>query len=150
VVEILYHPRYGAVYADDRVETRHALLSSLITAPRPGTIVPPWSMPLDSIAPEEYFTPDPTNFPDDILAYLSTTPEEARAVYISDLETHVTTSIREACPAIMDLLTSTIAFDVFVPTAWTGIDMPPYHLEIKPGLPDHMKAHTRPVREALY
>ena len=50
----------------------------------------------------------------------------------------------------MDLLTSSLALEVFVPTTWTGINMPPYHLELKPGLPDHMKAHTRPVREALY
>jgi RNase H-like domain found in reverse transcriptase/Chromo (CHRromatin Organisation MOdifier) domain len=150
VAEILSHPRYGAVFADNRMETRHAILSTLIAAPTPGTILPPWSMPLDDIAPEEYFTPDPTSFPDDILTYLSTSPEEARATYITDLETHVTPAIREACPAIMDLLTSSLALDVFVPTTWTGINMPPYHLEIKPGLPDHIKPRSRPVREALF
>lgn len=150
VAEILSHPRYGAVFADNRMETRHAILSTLIAAPTPGTILPPWSMPLDDVAPEEYFTPDPTSFPDDILTYLSTSPEEARATYITDLETHVTPAIREACPAIMDLLTSSLALDVFVPTTWTGIDMPPYHLEIKPGLPDHIKPRSRPVREALF
>jgi hypothetical protein len=107
-------------------------------------------MPLDNIAPEECFTPDPTSFPDDILSYLSTSPEEARVAYITDLETHVTPQIREACPDIMKLLNSTVALEVFVPDSWLGITMPPYHLEIKPGLPDHIKAHTRPVREALY
>ena len=30
------------------------------------------------------------------------------------------------------------------------LSMHPIHLEIKPGLPDYIKAHTRPVREALY
>ena len=150
VIEILSHPRYGAVYADDRVETRYTILSALIAAPRSGTILPPWSMPLDEIAPEESLTPDPTSFPDDILAYLSTSPAEARAAYITDLQTHVTPAIREACPDIMDLLTSALALDVFVPTTWTGINMTPYHLEIKPGLPDYIKAHTRPIREALY
>jgi hypothetical protein len=50
----------------------------------------------------------------------------------------------------MDLLTSSLALDVFVPGSWLGINMPPYHLKIKPSLPDHIKAHTRPVREALY
>ncbi len=150
VVEMLHHPRLGVVYADDRVETRHALLATLIAAPVPGTIISPWSLPIDDTAPEEYFTPDPTSFPDDILAYLSTSPEEARAAYIIDLETHVTPKIREACPAIMELLTSSLALDVFVPESWLGISMPPYHLDIKPGLPDHIKAHTRPVRDALY
>ena len=28
--------------------------------------------------------------------------------------------------------------------------MDPYHLDTKPGLPDHIKAHARPVREALF
>ena len=138
------------VYIDDRVETRHALLSTLIAAPTPGTVISPWSLPIDNTAPEEYFTPDPTSFPDDILAYLSTSHEEARAAYIIELEVHVTQEMRETCPIIMDLLTSSLALEVFVPDSWLGIDMPPYHLETKPGLPDHMKAHTRPVREALY
>jgi hypothetical protein len=150
VVELLHHPRHGAIYADDSVEIRHALLTTLLTTPARGTIIPPWTMPLDDIAPEEYFTPNPTSFPDDILAHLSTSPEEARAAYITDLETHVTPQIRNACPAVMDLLTSSLALDVFVPESWLGIKMLPYHLEIKPGLPDHIKAHTRPVREALY
>jgi hypothetical protein len=150
VAEILTHPRYGAVYADNRIETRHTILSTLITAPSPGIILPPWSMPLDDIAPEEQFTPDPTSFPDDILTYLSTSAEEARAAYITDLESHVTSAMREACPDVMDLLTSELALDVFVPASWTGISMHPIHLEIKPGLPDYIKAHTRPVREALY
>ena len=150
VVEYLHHPRLGAVYADDRVETRHALLTTLIATPAPGTIIPPWTLPLDNIAPEEDSTPDPTSFPDDILAYLSTSHEEARAAYLTDLETHVTPQIRNACPDIMKLLNSTIAMDVFVPDSWLGIIMPPYHLDVKPGLPDHIKAHTRPVREALY
>ena len=52
-----------------------------------------------------------------------------------------------ACPHILDLLTSDLAYDVFVPRTWTGIHMPPYHLDTKPGLPDFLKAHTRPIRE---
>ena len=28
--------------------------------------------------------------------------------------------------------------------------MPPYHLDTKPGLPEFLKAHTRPIREILY
>ena len=104
----------------------------------------------DSLAPEEINTPDPTSFPDDILAYLTTTPEEARAIYDSDLITHVTTDICTACQAIMILLQSELAYDVFVPRACKGIDMVPYHLDVKPGLPDYPRARARPVREALF
>ena len=58
--------------------------------------------------------------------------------------------MREACRRIIDLLTSNLAYDVFVPTTWTGIKMPPYHLDTKPGLPEYLKARTRPVRGTLY
>ena len=150
VTNILAHPRLGYVFADDRVENQYTMLTALLCSPDPGDIIRPWSKPIDSLAPEEINTPDPTSFPDDILAYLTTTPEEARAIYDSDLITHVTTDIRTACPAIMILLQSELAYDVFVPRAWKGIDMVPYHLDVKPGLPDYLRARARPVREALF
>ena len=56
--DILLHPTYGPVYADNRVENYYVTLSSLLNAPAPGTILPPWSQPIDSIAPEETDTPD--------------------------------------------------------------------------------------------
>ena len=40
--------------------------------------------------------------------------------------------------------------DVFVSTTWTGIKISPYHLDTKSGLPEYLKAGTRPVRETLY
>ena len=123
--DILLHPTYGPVYADNRVENYYVTLSSLLNAPAPGTILPPWSQPIDSIAPEETDTPDPTSFPDDILAYLTSTPEEAQLVYLADLETHVTDDMKTACPDIMLLLRSQRALDVFVPSTWTGILMEP-------------------------
>ena len=150
MTNILAHPRLGQVFADDRVETQYTMLSALLCAPDPGNIIKPWSKPIDSLAPEELDTPDPTSFPDDILAYLTTTPEEARAIYDSDLIKHVTPGIRTACPAIMELLQSELAYDVFVPRTWKGIDMVPHHLDVKPGIPDYLKARARPVREALY
>ena len=148
--DILLHPTHGPVYADFRVENYYATLSSLLDTPTPGAILPPWSQPIDSIAPEEADTPDPTSFPDDILAYLTSTPEEARNIYLADLATHVTTDMQTACPQVMDLLRSPLALDVFVPSTWTGILMEPYHLDVKPGLPDHLKARARPVRAALF
>ena len=148
--EILSHPLHGSVYSDNRIESRYQLLSSMLLRPLPGDIIPPWSKPIDDLAPEELNTPDPTSFPDDILLYLSTTVEAARTLYNADLETHVTAGIRQACPHIMDLLTSDLAYNVFVPSTWTGIKMEPYHLDIKPGLPEFLRARARPVREALY
>jgi hypothetical protein len=147
---ILFHPTHGTVYADNRIEKRYDLLTALLISPQPGQVLPPWSRPIDAIAPEELDTPDPTSFPDDILSYLSTTHEEARNIYISDLDTHVTNEMRDNCPQIMALLKSQLAYDVFLPAKWAGIRMPPYHLEIKPGMPDYMKARSRPVRPALY
>ena len=129
ITNILAHPRLGHVFADDRVETQYTMLSALLCSPNPGDIIKPWSKPIDSLAPEELNTPDPTSFPDDILAYLTTTPEEARAIYDSDLISHVTPGIRAACPKIMELLQSELAYDVFVPRTWKGIDMPPHHLD---------------------
>lgn len=149
-VETLHHPLHGNVYADERMETRYDILTSQLCTPTPGLVMTPWSNPIDALAPEELDTPDPTSFPDDILGYLAMTPESARAIYRVDLETHITTEMREACPHIVDLLTSELAYDVFVPSTWTGIRMDPYHLDTKPGLPDHIKAHARPVREALF
>jgi hypothetical protein len=92
---ILSHPSHGTVYADNRIETRYDLLTALLISPQPGQVIPPWSRPIDAIAPEELDTPDPTSFPDDILSYLSTTHEEARHIYVLDLDTHVTKEMRD-------------------------------------------------------
>jgi hypothetical protein len=147
---ILSHRKLGSVFADNRVELRYDLLTSVSAMPTPGQIIPPWSKPIDTVAAEEVDTPDPTSFPDDILAYLTITPDEAKAAYHSDLDTHVTPEMQQQLPEIMTLLKSQLAYDVFIPSTWNGIKMEPYHLDVKPGLPEYMKAHTRPVRAALY
>ena len=148
--DILSHPQHGLVYADNRVESQHNALSTMLTQPTPGAVLPPWSQPIDDIAPEEFETPDPTSFPDDILMLLTTSMSEARLVYNKDLETHVMPQMRASCPNIIRLLTSELAYDVFVPQTWKGIHMDPYHLDTKPGMPDYLKAHTRPIRDVLY
>ena len=149
-IETLSHPHHGTVFADNRVESRYNLLTSMLLRPSAGAIIPPWSKPIDALAPEETDTPDPTSFPDDILMYLSTSHDEALHLYREDLKSHITDEMLTSCPEIMTLLTSDLAYDVFVPSHWTGIDMEPYHLEVKPGLPDHLKARSRPIRESLY
>ena len=113
----------------------------MLLRPLPGDIIPPWSKAIDYLTPEELNTPDPTSFPDDILFYLSITVEAARTLYNADLETHVTAGIRQACTHMMDLLTSDLAYD--------GMKMEPCRLDIKPGLPEFLKARARPVREAF-
>ena len=148
--DVLTHPRHGNVFADDRIEARYNLLTSLLASPMPGTIVQPWSKPIDALAPEETETPDPTSFPDDILVHLTTSTDEARTTYHKDLDTHISEAMLLSCPSIKNLLTSQLAYDVFVPRSWPGINMEPYHLELKPGLPDFLKARSRPIRDALY
>ena len=147
---ILSHQTLGSVYADNRVELRYDLLASMNALPTPAQILPPWSKPIDTIAEEELNTPDPTSFPDDILTYLTVTQEESKAAHHSDPDTHVTSEMQIKIPQIMTFLKSQLAYDVFIPTIWTGITMDPYRLEVKPGLPEFMKAHNRPVRAALY
>ena len=149
-IETLSHPNHGTVFSDNRVESRYDLLTSMLLRPSAGAIIPPWSKPIEDLAPEETETPDPTSFPDDILAYLSTTHDDALHLYREDLKTHVSKEMLDSCPEVMDLLTSTLAYDVFVPSQWSGVKMSPYHLEVKPGLPEHLKARPRPIREALY
>jgi hypothetical protein len=62
-VETLCNPLYGSVFADHRIEERYASLNTLLNAPSTGTVLSPWSKPIDAIAPEELDTPDPTSFP---------------------------------------------------------------------------------------
>ena len=113
-------------------------VTTLLTPPSSGELISPWSQPIDEIAPEVLSTPDPTSFPGDILTLLTINTDEARAIYRTDLETHITPEMTAACPHILHLLTSDLAYDVFVPRTWTGIHMPPYHLDTKPGLPDFL------------
>ena len=149
-VQVLYHPTHGTIYVDNSIEQRYDLLTSLLLSPKPGQTIPPWSRPIDTVAPEEFDTPDPTSFPDDILTYLTTTHDEAIIVYFADLETQVTPGIKIAYPGIIDLLASDLALSVFVPTEWTGIKLEPYTLDVKPNIPAFLKARARPIGEALY
>ena len=82
------------MYVDNSIEKRYDLLTSFLLSPKPKQTIPPRSRPIDTVAPEEVDTPDPTSFPDDILTYLTTTHDEAIIVYLADLETHVTPGIK--------------------------------------------------------
>ena len=129
---------------------RDVAMSRPPTSMLDGELAHPWSQPLDEVAPEEVETPDPLFFGPDILSYLSTTLEEARAVYDADLLTHVTPELVAAVPRVTALLKSPKAYEVFVPTRWTGIKIPPLHLDTKPGLPDSLRPRPRPIRPAIF
>ena len=118
---ILSHKTLGSVYADNRVELRYDLLASMNALPTPGQIIPPWSKPIDTIAEEELNTRDPTSFPDDILMYLTVTQDESKAAYHPDIDTHVNSEMQIQIPQIMTPLKSQLAYDVFIPTIWTGL-----------------------------
>ena len=96
--QVLYHPTHGTVYVDDSIEQRRELLTSLLLSPKPRHTIPPWSRPIDTVAPEESDTPNPTSFPDDNLTYLTTTHDEAIIVYLADLKTQVTPGIKVLVP----------------------------------------------------
>jgi hypothetical protein len=68
--DVLTHPRLGHFFADNRVDSRYEILTALLCSPSPNDIIQTWSKPIDSLAPEELETPDPTSFPDDIINYL--------------------------------------------------------------------------------
>jgi RNase H-like domain found in reverse transcriptase/Reverse transcriptase (RNA-dependent DNA polymerase)/Chromo (CHRromatin Organisation MOdifier) domain len=154
-VQLLSHPILGDIFLDNQVEDQLTFLSLALNdfdldGPLPGETVPPWSLPLDAIAPEELETPEPLTFPEDILTYLSTTFDEAKSTYDTDLLSHVSSSMQSSCPRVMGILNSPLAHSVFIPQTWNGIKMDPVHLDIKPDCPSSIKAATRPIRPALY
>ena len=52
-IETLPHPHNGTVFADNRVESRYNLLTSMLLRPSAGATIPPWSKPIDALAPEK-------------------------------------------------------------------------------------------------
>ena len=56
-VQVLFHPTQGTVYADNSIEQRYDLLTSILVTPNAGQTIPPWLRPIDAIAPEESATP---------------------------------------------------------------------------------------------
>ena len=75
---------------------------------------------------------------------------EARKEYLDLLPTRVTEDFVKAVPAVMDLLRSEKAQEVFVPSDWHGLKISPIDFVVKEGLPDRMNTRARPIRPALY
>jgi hypothetical protein len=123
--------------------------SKLVDYP-PGTLRPPWSGPLDELAPEEEETPNPVSFNDDILHFMEMAPEEARKEYLDMLSLHVSDEMQKSCPHIMELLRSEKAMKIFVPTTWEGLKVLAATFNIVGELPGRLSPKARPIRPQLY
>ena len=118
--------------------------SCVTLEPSLGKILDAWEQPAAE-CPEETQTPDPVSIPDDILRFMETSVDESRAEYLSMLEDHVAAGMRAAVPAVMTLLQSDFALDVFAPKEWHGMKVPPATMQIKGELPSRMFVRARPA-----
>ena len=150
-IEVLTSKKYGHCYKDNRVEETVNDLQLIASDPffHQGVLTPPWTKPPE-LCPEEEETPDPLAFSEYELQYLETSVEDARKEYLGMLEEHVSEEMRKECPEIMELLSSELAMDVFVPSEWHGLKVPPLVFSVKPGLPERMMTRARPIRPELF
>ena len=117
----------------------------------PGTTfdepVDAWTMPFLDDADEDDL-PTPCSFPT-VLYFLERTTDEALAEYRSVIFEHTNPEFLAACPELADYLLN-YAHQVFIPSSWDGIKIPPIHLDTTPDLPPYMKARARPVNPKLF
>ena len=112
-------------------------------------LINPWTIEPDTEAPEELDTDLPCAFSGP-LHYLSMSREEAIKEYKALMTTHVEKAFVEST-AVLDLLNSDLALDVFVPAVWNGIlGIPDIELDFKETLPSSMRPRARPVNPRLY
>ena len=152
-VEVVTSRRFGSVYSDTRVEDLRdaiAMLTEPVSTVAPGEIVEPWSNDLDPLSEEELLTPDPLSFSEDILHFMETTPEESRREYLDELMSHVSPEMQKECPAILELLRTNAAMDVFAPREWNGLAVEPATFTVRGEIPKRMTPKARPIRPALY
>jgi len=108
----------------------------------------PWSVPLDTNAPEDIDTDLPCSFPD-ALAFMEQGPDAALTEYKSLIDKHVSPEFLAATP-IRALLETKGAL-VFVPQNWHGINgIPPLRLSWKKTLPESIKPRARHVNPKLF
>ena len=150
-MEVCSSEKHGYCFKDNRVEDAVSDLQLIATDPffHQGVLLPPWSKPPE-VCPEEEETPDVLAYGSSVLEYLETSVNEARKEYLGMLEEHVSEDMRKECPEIMDLLSSDLALDVFVPREWKGLNIPPLAFSVKPGLPERMFSRARPIRPELF
>ena len=110
-----------------------------------GDLVDPWEL-IDDEAPEERDVDIPCSFPD-FLHYMEMSVDEARQEYLDLLDAHTSAEFK-AIPGALDWMRDT-AIDVFVPSNWEGIRMPPIEFKWKEGMPDRRELRARPVNVRL-
>lgn len=144
--------RIGKAYRNDRAEKVSALSQLVDSAddqPNIGDVLDPWAMPA-VFCPEEVLTPDPVSFIGEMLHFMETSVEESRRDYLAMLDDHVSEGMRASVPAVMDLLQSELAQEVFAPSEWKGMKVLPVTMQINGELPSRMFTRARPLRSELF
>lgn len=144
--------KLGRAYRKERESSGASL--ALIGAPEApvpplGQILDPWTTP-DLACPEEEETPDPLSIPEDVMRFMETSVEESRRLYLEMIEEHVSEEMRHAVPAVMDLLRSELAQEVFAPSSWDGMRVAPVTLRLSAELPPRHFSKARPIRPQLF
>ena len=150
--EIIQSAKYGWCYADDRVGAAVRAMEKCteFMTHLPGSILDPWSLPPEECT-EESETPDPLSVSEDVLHFMETSVEESRREYLEMVDSeHVPSAMREGAPEVIDVLRSELAQEVFAPSSWDGMKVPPVKLVVKGELPARMMPKARPVRRELY
>jgi len=105
----------------------------------------PWDPVPD--APEHADIPEAIQFAD-FLGFMSMSRTEAIDEYRSLFHSHIHPDFLTAVPAILDYLEN-VAVQAFIPIAWTGIAIEPFHIEFRPDTPLKLKPPTRYVNPKL-
>ena len=109
--------------------------------------IEPWTTPI-LVCPEDTHIDDPTIFGDSILFFMEHSVEEAQEKFLHDLPSRVDPTLLKARPDMIDLLSTYM--DVFVPTTWDGIKVPPIELVVDEKMPKRMLQTARPIRPELW
>ena len=144
-------PLFVSMLTEASVQRIHLVTSDIILPPKMPTdeLVEPWTQLQEEESPEEKLTPEPVSFRD-VLHYLTTPYPEAKKEYLGLLEEHVAPRFAKETP-IMELLSSNLALDVFLPQTWEGVkNIPLVWLKLKPGMPSRVKPPARPINPRLY
>ena len=150
--EFIHSDKYGWCYSDDRVLAAIKAIEEAreLKLPLPGELLEPWTLPPED-CPEESETPDPVSISEDVLHFMETSVEESRREYLEMIEgQRVPLAMREGAPEVMDVLRSELAQEVFAPSKWEGMKVPPVQLIVKGELPARMAPRARPIRRDLY
>jgi hypothetical protein len=123
----------------------------VFVAPNDGELAQPWTLAVE-MCPEEDDTPHPYSFSEDTFAFMEMSVEDSRKEYLGLIASHVSNEMQELCPAVLELLTSDLAMDVFAPAEWKGIQIEPITMRVKDDMQllVGQKVKARPIRPDRY